>query len=180
MTAPHLVYLGLGSNIEREANIKKCLNALADRYGELCISSVFESESVGFRGDPFYNLVVSMRTTQVISELSSALRQIEYDQGRDRQGVKFSARTLDIDILLFNNLCGEFDGIQLPRPEITENAYVLWPLAEIAGELMLPGTQSRIAELWRDFDKLKQQLQPVSFLWRTHSLPIRCHKCGLV
>lgn len=73
MTAPHLVYLGLGSNIEREANIKKCLKALADRYGELCISSVFESESVGFRGDPFYNLVVSMRTAQAISELSSAI-----------------------------------------------------------------------------------------------------------
>lgn len=175
MTAPHLVYLGLGSNIERDANIKKCLDALADRYGELCISSVFESEAVGFHGDPFFNLVVSMRTAQTVGGLSCTLRQIEYDQGRERKGVKFSGRTLDIDILLFDNLCGEFGGIQLPRPEITENAYVLWPLAEIAGDLVLPGTHSRIAELWHGFDKLKQRLHPVSFPWRTYSLPNLSH-----
>jgi 2-amino-4-hydroxy-6-hydroxymethyldihydropteridine diphosphokinase len=165
MTVPHRVYLSLGSNIERQENIKKCLDTLADRYGQLCISSVFESESVGFRGDPFLNLVVGIRTAQAIGELSSTLKQIEYDQGRTRHESKFSGRTLDIDILLFNNLCGEFDGIQLPRPEITANAYVLWPLAEIAGELVLPGTQSRIAELWDNFDKSKQQLHPVSFVW---------------
>ena len=58
MTASHRVYLSLGSNIAREANINKCLDTLADRFGELCISSVYESESVGFRGDPFFNLVV--------------------------------------------------------------------------------------------------------------------------
>jgi 2-amino-4-hydroxy-6-hydroxymethyldihydropteridine diphosphokinase len=171
MTASYRVYLSLGSNIEREANVNNCLDTLADRFGELCISSVYESESVGFRGDPFFNLVVSMRTTQAIDELSTTLRQIEYGQGRERHGAKFSGRTLDIDILLFDDLWGDFDGIQLPRPEITENAYVLWPLAEIAGELVLPGTQLRIAELWDGFDKLKQRLKPVSFTWGTCRLP---------
>jgi 2-amino-4-hydroxy-6-hydroxymethyldihydropteridine diphosphokinase len=171
MTASHHVYLSLGSNIKREGNIRDCLDALADKYGELCISSVFESESVGFRGDPFFNLVVSLQTAQTVDALSTTLKKIEFSQGRERHQAKYSGRTLDIDILLFDDLCGEFDGIRLPRPEIVENAYVLWPLAEIAGDLVLPGTHSRIAELWKEFDKLKQRLQPVSFLWRTQSLP---------
>jgi 2-amino-4-hydroxy-6-hydroxymethyldihydropteridine diphosphokinase len=175
MTASHQVYLSLGSNIKREENIRDCLDALADEYGALSISSVFESESVGFRGDPFFNLVVRLQTAQTVDALSTTLKKIEYRQGRERHQSKYSGRTLDIDILLFDDLCGEFDGICLPRPEITDNAYVLWPLAEIAGDLALPGTHSRIAELWEEFDKLKQQLQPVPFLWRAHRLPNFSH-----
>jgi 2-amino-4-hydroxy-6-hydroxymethyldihydropteridine diphosphokinase len=171
MTTLHRVYLSLGSNINREDNICDCLDSLADRYGELSISSVFESESVGFQGDPFLNLVVGLRTAQGVDELSVSLKEIELDQGREKQHDKFAGRTLDIDILLFDELCGDFDGIRLPRPEITENAYVLWPLAEIAGDLVLPGTRLKITDLWEEFDKRNQRLHPVPFRWSTYNLP---------
>ena len=171
MTASHLVYLSLGSNIDREVNIKNCLDTLSENYGKLHISSVFESDAVGFQGDPFFNLVVGMYTTESLTGLATSLRQIEYDQGRVRQQVKFAGRTLDIDILLFDDLCGKFNGIQLPRAEITANAYELWPLAEIAGAMLLPGTCSLIADLWAEYDKLKQRLHPVSFTWQSRSLP---------
>jgi 2-amino-4-hydroxy-6-hydroxymethyldihydropteridine diphosphokinase len=70
-SASHLVYLSLGSNIEREVNIRACLDELTGEFGLLSISSVYESESVGFRGDPFFNLVVGLRTCEEINSLAN-------------------------------------------------------------------------------------------------------------
>lgn len=160
------VYLSLGSNIDREPRISACLDALAEQFGDLDISSVFESSAVGFTGDPFYNLVVGIDTKLDLAALNQALRAIETAQGRRREGPKFSGRTLDIDILLYDDWQGEFDGILLPRAEITENAYVLWPLAELCPQLLLPGSDQSIGTLWAGYDKTKQPLHPVSFIWR--------------
>jgi len=168
----HLVYLSLGSNIDRRTNICTCLDSLAVEFGQLLISSVYESESVGFKGDPFYNLVVGVRTRYEIDTLISKLHQIEDDHGRERGGPKFSGRSLDIDILLFDSLKGIFHGIQLPRAEITENAYVLWPLSEVAGQICLPGNSSNLSELWAQYDKDKQKLWPIEFPWREVNLPL--------
>ncbi len=60
------VYVSVGSNIDRERNVKAALDALSDVYGELRLSSVFESEPVGFEGDPFYNLAVGLETSQSV------------------------------------------------------------------------------------------------------------------
>lgn len=159
------VYLGIGSNVERERHITAALDALADAFGDLCISSVYESEAVGFDGDHFFNLVVGCDTDLSVGNLSAHLRHIENNNGRARGGERFSARTLDIDILTYGNAAGEVDGICLPRAEILQNAFVLLPLAEIAGEESHPVEHKTYADLWRAYDR-QQQLWPIDFFWR--------------
>ncbi|MFC6669685.1 2-amino-4-hydroxy-6-hydroxymethyldihydropteridine diphosphokinase [Marinobacterium aestuariivivens] len=160
------VYVSIGSNIERERNIASGLDALALAFGELTLSSVFESEAVGFDGDHFYNLVAGFDTGLAVGELSRVLKEIEDRNGRCRQGPKFSARTLDIDILTYDDLRGKVDGVDLPRAEILKNAFVLRPLAEIAPEETHPKAGRTYAELWQAYDKQQQRLWPVDFVWQ--------------
>ena len=79
-----LVYLSLGSNIEREHHIGAALDALADCFGALEISTVYESVAVGFEGDSFYNLVVGINSDLAVSEITKILKHIEDCNGRDR------------------------------------------------------------------------------------------------
>ena len=112
------VYLGIGSNIDRETNIHGGLNALKSRYGKLQTSPIYESRAYGFDGDDFYNLVVSFDTDRDVESLEKELREIEYQFGRQRNEERFSSRTLDIDLLLFGDLV--CDKHELPRADITE------------------------------------------------------------
>lgn len=160
------VCLGLGSNVEPEQHVRAALNALSQRFGELKISRVFESKAVGFKGSDFFNLVVIINTELSLSELVDALRAIENENGRDRSKPKFSPRTLDIDILTYGDLVGEFGGVRLPRDEILKNAFVLWPLAELLPNQKHLETGQTYAELWQAYDKSKQELTPVDFYWR--------------
>lgn len=153
-----VVFLGLGSNIERKKNIHFALEKLRERYGEIIFSPTYESEAVGFEGENFYNLVVRINTAETVAQLSASLRQIEDAAGRDRTQPKFSPRTLDIDILLVDDLVGEFDGIKLPRDEILKNAFVLQPLFDVAPDLIHPESGKSIAALWQAFDKARQKL----------------------
>ncbi len=159
------VYLSLGSNIEATKYIVAALDFLAVEFTDLQISSVFESVAVGFRGDNFYNLVVAIDTDLSVGELSILLKKIEDTNGRDRSGPKFSGRTLDIDILTYDYFLGIIDGVELPRAEILINAFVLWPLAEIASEEVHPQADKSYAELWACYDKSSQQLWPINFEW---------------
>lgn len=160
------IYVSIGSNQAREQHITASLDALHAQFGELLISSVYESEAVGFEGDNFYNLVVGFDTPLPVGELSRLLKGIEDDNGRCRQGPKFSGRTLDIDILLYDALTGEHEGVQLPRDEIPRNAFVLWPLAEVAPDLCHPLEGLAYADMWRCYDKQRQKLWPVDFQWQ--------------
>ena len=164
------VYLSLGSNIRRDHYITSCLDGLAHRFGDLDISSVYESEAVGFCGDPFFNLVVGMETETALDTLFQFLRDTEHAHDRCRKAEKFSSRTLDIDILTYDDYVGPFAGGELPRDEITRNAFVLWPLAEIAPTVCHPALGISYAQLWQGFDKSSQLLQPVSFIWQGREL----------
>lgn len=164
------VYLSLGSNIQRHQHILAALDALADHFGHLQISSVYESKSVGFNGSNFFNLVVGIETDLAVQSLSDVLKKIEDDNGRFRQGPKFSPRTLDIDILTYGDFVGVANGIELPRAEITQNAFVLLPLTEIAGHQRHPQLQQTYAELWGEYDQASQSLWPVDFVWREQVL----------
>jgi 2-amino-4-hydroxy-6-hydroxymethyldihydropteridine diphosphokinase len=167
-----LVYVSIGSNIDRYRRIGACLDALALQFGALVLSPVYESESVGFSGDPFLNLVARFHCSLPVGALSVALRQIEYDNGRRRQGPKFSARAMDIDILTYDQCVGIIDGVELPRGEITENAFVLQPLTDIAADEQHPQLRRSYAALWRDYDQSSQALWPVDFRWRGALLPM--------
>lgn len=161
-----IVSLSLGSNHNPRAYILSALDALHARYGALQISSVFESVAVGFSGSNFLNLVVLVETDESLSVLAQALKGIEDDNDRERSGPKFSGRTLDIDILTYDDLQGTVDGIYLPRKEILYNAYVLWPLAQVLPHKIHPEAAKNYEQLWQDYDRSKQKLWPVDFTWQ--------------
>lgn len=166
------IYLSLGSNVDRHKNITAALDALADLLGELKISSVYESKSVGFEGSNFFNLVVGADTALPIAELSETLKRVEDDNGRKRNGPKFSPRTLDIDILTYDDFVGVESGIELPRAEITKNAFVLLPLAEIAANVLHPQLQKTYHDLWLSYDQASQSLWAIDFEWQGKKISI--------
>ncbi len=161
------VYLGLGSNVERERNLCAGLDALAGLLQDMHCSPVFESQAVGIKSGPFINLVVTGLTDLPLIELDRRLKFIEADNGRyapDRKGLP-----LDIDVLMYNDMHGSFDGLVLPRAEILKNAFVLWPLALIAPDLLHPGAGKTMGQLWSEA-RIDQVLAPVPFEWRGQQL----------
>lgn len=165
-----LVYVSIGSNIEQQKHIVAALDALYEQFGELQLSSVYESEAVGFGGENFYNLVAGFHCELTVGALSVVLRAIESANGRLRNGPKFSSRTLDIDILTYDDAVGEVDCIVLPRDEILHNAFVLLPLAEIAPDAIHPATGQSYLELWQQYDHSRQKLWPIDFVWRGRNI----------
>jgi len=160
------VYLGLGSNIERERYLVAGLDALQSMFGELALSSVYDSPAIGFDGRPFLNMVAGVATDLPLAELAARLRHIETEHGRSLHATRFSARQLDIDILTFGDCVGDFGGVTLPRGEILENAFVLCPLAELAPQARHPLDGRSYAQLWGAFDLGGQTLTRVDFSWR--------------
>lgn len=156
------VLLGLGSNLQRHRHIGAGLDALAQRFGPLAISPVFESLPVGCGGQNYFNLVVAIETRLSLRGLSLWLKQLEDRFGRDRAPGR--VRTLDIDILTYGTLTGLVDGVQLPRAEILRNAFVLWPLAELVPQQLHPQQGRSYRELWQAYSGA-QRLWPVDFDW---------------
>ena len=157
--------LSIGSNIDAASNIRAALDALSAQFANLRCSTTFESQAVGFDGDNFLNLVVLAETDRELEDVSTFLKQLEDQLGRDRQQARFSGRTMDIDILLFGGESGASAGIELPRPEITENAFVLQPLAELLPDAVHPATGKSYRQLWQEYDKSRQRLWPVETDW---------------
>lgn len=165
MVEPTRVYLSLGSNINRQQNITSALNSLATHFGEVRISPVYESESVGFDGSPFYNLVALIHTTLGVGDLVDTLHAIEEAHGRTRQEKKFASRTLDIDVLTYGELTGVVDGVELPRDEIEHHAFVLKPLVDMAPEELHPGLKISYRQLLAERDLSEQKLHQIPFQW---------------
>ncbi len=157
------IYISLGSNIDRDRHTRDGVRALRERFGELELSSVYESEAVGFEGDAFYNMVIACETSEDVHSANRVLAEIEDAHGRDRSGPRFSSRTLDLDLLLYDDLVLDEGGLKLPREEILKNAFVLWPLAEIAPDLVHPLAGKTYAELWAGFDRTRENLHPIEF-----------------
>ncbi len=141
-------FIGLGSNIGREQNIGAALTELRRRYGRLRLSPVYESDPVGFAGDPFYNLVTGLDTAEPPEAVQDALHAIEARHGRVRGVRRFGPRTLDLDLLLYGDLVRHDGVVDIPRPEIGRYSFVLRPLADLAPALRHPETGEALRAMW--------------------------------
>jgi 2-amino-4-hydroxy-6-hydroxymethyldihydropteridine diphosphokinase len=144
------VFVSIGSNIDRKRSISAGIEALWQRFGILRLSSIYETEAVGFDGEPFYNLIAAFRSDEPPGEINQFFKQVEQAQGRDPKGQKFAPRTLDIDLILYGDMIGNEDNLQLPRDEIDRYAFVLEPLAELEPDRHYPGRDERFGEMWRE------------------------------
>ena len=159
------VFVGIGSNIDRGRSIRAGVADLREQYRELQLSSVYESDAVGFDGDAFYNLVAAFDTEESVEQVVTNLAAIEDRHGRVRNGERFAARTLDLDLLLYGDEIIATGSYHVPRNEIPRYAFVLWPLAEMAPEMEHPETGENYAAMWEKFDKRNQALRPIRFEW---------------
>jgi 2-amino-4-hydroxy-6-hydroxymethyldihydropteridine diphosphokinase len=155
------VYLSLGSNIDARSNICSGIEALETSFGSVGLSPVYRAAAVGFEGKDFINLVARIETTMTPVELKDFLTRLEDRHDRNRDAPKFSDRTLDIDILLYDDLVLYSPAVQIPRDEILEAAYVLRPLAELAPGVVHPAERVTLAELWREFPKKQDTLEAI-------------------
>jgi len=154
-------WVSIGSNQHRERSIRGAIQVLRKRFGKIILSPVYESEAVGFDGRPFYNLVAGFDADVSVGDITRSLRDFEDAFGRVRGPEKFSPRTLDLDLLTYGDLTGTVDGCKLPRDEIVRYAFVLRPLAEVAGEELHPLVARSYRDLWLEFDPATQPLKPV-------------------
>ncbi|MBL4822533.1 MAG: 2-amino-4-hydroxy-6-hydroxymethyldihydropteridine diphosphokinase [Colwellia sp.] len=162
------IYISLGTNVERQYHVQQGLQALALAFKlpftQLKLSSLFESEAIGFSGTAFYNMVIGITTSQSVEQVAMKLRAIEFSHGRTIDAKKFSPRTLDLDLLLYDDLIIDSPA-QLPRNEINKNAFVLWPLSEVAPQVIHPIIKQNYDTLWQNYDKNHQQLKIVANCW---------------
>lgn len=142
-------YLSLGSNLDPVRHLREAIDALRERFGEVEVSAVHRFPAVGYAGADFLNAAAAIRTDLSPEALNAWLHALEDAHGRDRSGPRYSDRTLDIDIVLYDDLVAEGAGnLRIPRDEL-RHAFVLKPLAEIAPGAMHPLESRSIAELWR-------------------------------
>lgn len=142
------VFVGVGSNIQREYYIRAGIDALVNKFGEIRCSPVYDTESVGFAGDNFFNLVVSFYSDLSAWDINNCLTAIEDSFQRNRQfETKYCSRTLDLDLLLYGNTIINDSVLQLPRADVYEHAYVIKPLLDLAGDLVDPVSGKLFADI---------------------------------
>jgi 2-amino-4-hydroxy-6-hydroxymethyldihydropteridine diphosphokinase len=145
------VYLSLGSNLEPHRYLRAALDELRARFGDIAVSPAYRSKSVGFDGADFINLAVGLDTDLAPEALNDWLHALEDRHGRRRDVPRFSDRTLDLDIVLYDDLVRQGEGhLDIPRKEL-RHAFVLKPIVDIAPALRHPVSGKTMAELWGAF-----------------------------
>ena len=136
-------YIGLGSNLDDPpAQLRMALLHLSRASGLRLLkqSSFYRSAPLGSLDQPDYcNAVAEIKTTLSPLELLDTLLNIEQAMGRQRGGVRWQSRTIDLDLLLYGDQQIEVEGLRVPHPEMHQRNFVLIPLAEIASDLLIPG-----------------------------------------
>ena len=149
----HNVFIGVGSNVDPERNLLAAFSSMVELLDAVCVSTVYQSPAIGMRGNDFLNTVVSARTGLTPVSLVNELHAIEEQLGRDRSEGSFSNRTIDLDLLLYNNLVIREDAFCLPRPEIYTDAFVLQPLVDLDADSVDPLSGRPMAELLRELKR---------------------------
>jgi 2-amino-4-hydroxy-6-hydroxymethyldihydropteridine diphosphokinase len=144
------VYIGLGSNLANPAEqIKSARNAITQiaEVQELAFSSLYHSAPMGPQDQPDYvNAVMCIATGLPPIDLLRCMQRIENEHGRVRKAERWGARTLDLDMLVYGDRIVELPDLIVPHPGLAERAFVLYPLSEIAPQLIVPG-KGNIADL---------------------------------
>jgi 2-amino-4-hydroxy-6-hydroxymethyldihydropteridine diphosphokinase len=156
------VFVAAGSNIRPRAHLREALATLAAGWPGLRVSRAWSNVAVGFVGDDFINLVIAFETDEPVALVLERLKEVEDASGRERGAKKWAPRTLDLDLLLYGDLVGQFPGATLPRADLAERAYVLAPLAELAPDRMHPVLGESFGVLWKRFDRSAHALREVS------------------
>ena len=142
-------WLSLGSNVAPEKHLRTAVAALRDRFGAVRVSPVYRSPAVGFNGPDFLNCAAAVDTDLEPAALDAWLHALEDAHGRRRDVPRFSDRTLDIDIVLFDDRIVDGPGhLRIPRDEL-RHAFVLKPLCDLAPGLRAPGDDRTLAERWQ-------------------------------
>jgi len=148
------VYLALGSNLgDRKRYLDQAIQYMPPSVRVIRSSSIYETEPWGYEKQPaFLNQVIEVQTTLPPPELLLYLKEIENQMGRE-ETFRYGPRVIDIDILFYGSQRYEDDVLHIPHPRLTERAFVLVPLAEIAPDLMHPGAGKRISALLQEVDQ---------------------------
>ena len=144
------VYIGLGSNIgNRLEHLQAAIDAIHYEIGSIIkISSCYQTPALGFDGDPFLNACIEVRTYLSPELLMSKLLQLEENQGRKRlNNGQYNARTIDLDILFYDNNIVENKLLSIPHPRLHQRRFVLQPMEEIASDFIHPNHHQTIAAI---------------------------------
>ncbi len=153
MTHIRTTYLSLGSNQgNRVENLQQGINLLSKRVGHITqISSVYQTDSWGFSSTDFYNICVQITTLLNPQQMLIAINKIEQELGRVRnEDGTYSDRTIDIDILFFDDVIVDYERLIIPHPRLYKRNFVLVPLAEIAPDFCCPVEGKSISELLKE------------------------------
>lgn len=160
------VFLGIGTNLgNRKANLRKAIEMIGEQIGKVIrSSSVYETAPWGFDAEnDFLNMVVLAESAFTPSELLKKIISIESMLGRERNQDRYSSRIIDIDILLYDDLIINENGLKIPHPLMHERRFVLVPLNELDPDLIHPvkGKSIRVLlEECRDRSEVKKSLDP--------------------
>ena len=156
-----IAWLGLGSNVNADTHIRAGIRELVEKFDNVSLSPAYTSTSVGFKGDDFINLVARVETEMHPLELRQYLRDLEDRYGRKRDVPKFSDRSLDIDILLYDDLVLRSPVLEIPRAEILKFSHVLKPLADLEPKLIHPTELRSMSEIWESSGLKDDYLKPL-------------------
>ena len=142
-------FIGIGSNIEPEKNVRAAIRSLAQQTRVTGISTVYCTGAFDRPEQPHYfNCVVEIETEAPPAEVKHGiLRPIENSLGRKRSADKYAPRTIDLDLLIYGDLVMDEEDIRLPDSEILERPFLAIPLFELAPDLVLAGYNLRIGEI---------------------------------
>lgn len=150
MNQTHTAYIAIGSNKgDKFNNLQLSLNHINEKVGSIrAISRIYTSEALGFDGDDFYNACIIVETFLGPLKLLKALLDIESAMGRKRSQTKgYESRAIDLDILLFDDVIVKSESLQIPHPEMRNRKFVLYPLNDIAAQVICPETSDTISSL---------------------------------